>query len=245
MLDHPLAWIAASLAAYAIATSLTWAISLEPGRFAMLPGWSRRRRVAAHGPALSLLARVGYFLGIPALAIALRVGRPSHWGLALPPSNWSIGVAAAVTVGTAALLLAGRLWLDRCADRPIALSFAPPNRTIVGEAIFEGLLAEAHWAFFRAGTLAVGLSNTTFAVFLSLGLLALEAWSNPWLRASFDDVHAATRLSLPAALAVMSTVVFLVTGSAPACFVAHVCVALGLASISEGASRALSATATG
>jgi hypothetical protein len=135
-------------------------------------------------------------------------------------------VAAVISALIAATLALGSIWLDRSAKRALPNGPFVPRLDVAAYVVVLAFLREAHWAFFRTGTLGVGLQNTTLAVFIAVGLLALEAWSNPRNRAAFDDVRASRDLAQSAGLAVVSAMVFLVTGSTPACLVAHVLVAL-------------------
>ncbi len=236
MLGSPLVWIAASMAAYALVTNVAWAAKLEPQRFSSLQRWAGLLPPSYSASALQV-AHIAYFFGFPLLALGMRVGRPVHWGLALPPSPRSAMLAVAVAVAGIAIIGGGDLWLDRAAgrDRPIGPVAVPAN--VLAALALAALLSEAHWAFFRTGPLSIGLRNTTLAVFLSLGLVALESWSNPWRRAAFDDVRDCRSLALTAGLAVQSAAVYLVTWSSVMCLATHLAAVCVLASLSPRGER--------
>ncbi|MFQ5460466.1 MAG: hypothetical protein ACE5EL_06695, partial [Anaerolineae bacterium] len=108
------------------------------------------------------------------------------------------------------------------------------DRQAAGALALETGALEAHWAFFRAAVLTVGLSDTGAAVFIALGLLALEAWSDPRRRAAIRDPIAAHRLAVQGCAAIMSGLVFLATGSTPVCMVAHLALRSGLLTAGVG-----------
>ncbi len=233
MLNSPLVWIAATLTVYAAATNLSWAAANEPERLVGLRSLLERVNQRVSPEYAKIIARACYYLGIPSMAVVLHVTRPSHMGLVTPPSVASLILALAIVAATAAVLAGGRFWLDRAARRAPRMTLRPLAPATLGWLALGALFREAHWAFFRAGPLSAGLDSATVAVFLGLGLLALEAWSNPWHRTAFDDVLASHELAEGAALALMSALVFLSTGSSPVCLVAHVTVACFMESLAR------------
>ncbi len=208
-----LIWLVGSVALFAVGSNVAW--SLERPGGPPRP-WLRRPWTD--------LVRAAYCVGIPALAIALKV--PAASGMGLPrqidgvwsdggPNPWPrdlltvLGLAAL----TAGLIVFGRVWRARARGDALSPRFvALPAETLIGLAE-RGLLQESHWAFYRAGLIASGLASRDLAVFLSLLVLAMEAWSSPALRLAEDPTGAAERFSQQIILATLSAALFLATGS--------------------------------
>jgi hypothetical protein len=224
-----LAWITAALLLYAVVVNGLWLLRHGPRRYATWLDPIESSHAATLGRGL-------YLLGIPVLAVALRVPGLSAPVLGLPApgvldqprdvllqaigrgSLWSLGLAAAV----GAAVVAGDLWYRRSMARPARLTRGRLTPAGLGVLALGALCLEAHWAFFRAGLLSLGLQNQTLAVYLALALLGLEAWINPATRAALGDPEALAPRTRTAALAILSGSVFLATGSSLASLLAHV-----------------------
>jgi hypothetical protein len=217
-LFHPAVWVALLLAGRAIAAHHAWLYDhgLEP------PGAVARLRASANAAAA---LRVAYLAGPLVLAVALRVGDARDLGLVRPPASF-----APLIVGlTAAAAIAGsRLWFEHVTDYRLPRSAPGKDTDYWGRVALQALALEAHWALFRAGTLSIGFAEMTLAVYLALGLLALEGWSDPARRLDLVDPEAAVGLARGAAFAIVSAVTFILTGSLAACILAHLAAAIPL-----------------
>jgi hypothetical protein len=228
-------WLAASLLMAALWTNLAWLFSpwAEAGRLphdseslaerivVQLANW-HFARVLFQG------LRLLYYVGLPFAAL--------FWGydavisrffglqrLVLPTSgapgqrasinanwlDWGHDIGWTAVLGLASwgvLLTAG--WVRR---RAVSDSDGPPpgSRASGGETLREALYHEIHWAFYRnAPIVTLGLYWGTW---MGLTLAALEALANPvWRRGLRNPARAATLL-LRAAMAVVSSLLFLRT----------------------------------
>lgn len=209
-----LLWLTASVALYALASNLAWAWRAQAqGRRAVLlrPPWTR-------------LARVGFLLGLPALALWRKVpGTLEGMGLTVEAGAdlwlagrlhwaWSLLLVLGLAAGAAGIWGFGRAWHARARGEalgPEAARLGLPRLLFLSE---EALLQESHWAFYRAGLLASGLISRDLAVFVSLLVLALEAWASPFLRQASPRLETLERHGQNLALATLSATVYLSTG---------------------------------
>ncbi len=231
---HVLAWLAVSMMLYAAATNLAWA-----ARSGTTPGWWPAWAASARAEAVAF---AGYMLGVPVLAVWMRVPglHAANLGLPMPdapPGSAGDGIAwasvAAVAAGSVAawaMVAGGRWWYHVHADGARRLAFRMPEPALAGHLALAALWQEAHWAFFRAGALSLGLGgHRTAGVFLALGLLGIEAWMNPATRAAIHDVDALAERARHASLAVLSALLFVLTGNTLACLAGHLITGLALA----------------
>lgn len=220
---NPLLWLVAWVGAYAVVTNVLWSIDHRPATAieAAIVG-------VADDPGRALVARALLLSAPLILAAALRLAEPAELGLVRPVSALSVGAAVIIAAVTAGTLVVAH-------DRFVHAARLPPRapagleKALAGRLLLIALALELWWAFARGAVLVVGLANTVLAVFLALGLLGLQAWSNPARRAALLDPEACPAVSRGAALAVASAMVFLATGSLAACVAAHVAVRLTLA----------------
>lgn len=208
-----LIWLVGSVALFAVGSNVAWSLDRPGGP---PRPWLRRPWTD--------LVRAAYCVGIPALAIALKV--PAASGMGLPrqidgvwtdggPHAWPLDLLTVLGLAamTAGLIVFGRVWRARARGDALSPRFVSlPAATLIGLAE-RGLLQESHWAFYRAGLIASGLASRDLAVFLSLLVLAMEAWSSPALRLAEDPNGAAERFSQQIILATLSASLFLATGS--------------------------------
>ena len=177
----------------------------------------RRRGPVPEGWSEAL--RWAYLIVPFVVAVRLRLGEPGDLGLRLPgwpEALFALGLVGVVVAATAAT---GRLFERASGSRRTPSPGL--GRHELGLLALKSLAVEAHWAFIRSAPLSIGLDSVGLAVMLGLGLLALEAWSDPERRMAFHEPKQALWMSRGAALAVLSAAVFLATGSTPACMGAH------------------------
>ena len=232
MLNQALIWTLVSIIIYAIARNID---ALEHEASAGDRGQARSGLLAwFRSPLGRMTLRYAFLFGIPFVAIMLRI--PSYQDLGFPVENLDIGSEGGFLSGwkasaegpswsrsillgfgtallVSALVVANRLWLAAArgwAGRP---QFRLPDSSRVLAELESSFLDEMHWAFYRAGILSIGLRNQGLAVFIALGFLALEAWSDPKTRKDFHKADASQAISQKAALALLSALVFLQTGS--------------------------------
>jgi len=232
MIPGVLIWMAALLVANAAVVNGVWMLRHAPSAY--LRGLERYDT-----PLWASLARGAYLLGVPVIAVALRapglradtLGLPVVDALGWPADLAPAAADLAVTLGLAGLVFgavwAGRVWFRRALAQPVVLALRRPASASMGPIALEALLLEAHWAFFRAGLLSLGLENATLALFAGPGLLGFEAWLNPATRAAHRDAEATLRCVPVAALAILSTWVFVATGSSVWCLAGHLVASTG------------------
>lgn len=223
LLLQPLLWIGISIAIHALATN---ALLLTDGA---PPRWQRE------------LARALYCLGIPLLALGLRVlDGPADLGL-VAPTRPMISLAALLIVGAGAA--SAILLVERAgAGLPPAGRPGFPPAEPLAWASWHALLQETHWAFFRAAALSLALpaaiaGSLGLRMAIALGLLALEAATSPTLRHAMHDASTARPHARAAALAVASALLFTLTGSSLVAFLAHLLVLTLLAAYGALESR--------
>lgn len=206
VLGSPIAWLAASLAAYAAATNAAWHL-VETAPRRLPPPIARR--------ALSW----AYLAGVPALALALRVPEsPAQLGLVLPARPAAAAVLAVAVGALAALLVRGAAW-----EGPLAAAAgrrAPGDARAIAEAVAAAAGHALHASFVRSAVLSAGIglgagpTGGAPAMLATLALLAIEALLDPWTR------HAVLAPGRPpahrvrsAAMAAADAAAFALTGS--------------------------------
>jgi hypothetical protein len=221
---RPIVWVCGTVALRILAVHWLWhwehRRSSPPGLAGLLLEIARR-------PAARIAARAAYLVGPFLLAAALRVAEPRDLGLVAPASGARFFVAILGSAAVCAVLVVQhRRWARE--GYAIAVPLAahrvdPAGFLTAGVGAF---LLEAHWAFVRSGPLATGLANPALAVYCAVGLLALQSWSDPRLRAELVEPEAATGLAPAAILAILSAGTFLLTQSSLACLAIHLGVAV-------------------
>jgi hypothetical protein len=248
-------WLGGSLLLAGLWTNLAWLFSpwTEPGRspddseslaeriVIQLANW---RFAPAFLQTLRLLYYVvlpfaalfwGYdavvrrFLGLQQLVLPSSAAMVDDASVSANWLDWShdIGWAAVLGLGSWGLLLAGG-WIRR---RALADTDGPPlaGRASGWEALREALYHEIHWAFYRnAPIVALGLYWGTW---VGLALAALEALANPAWRKGLGTQGRTGTLLLRAALAVISSLLFLRTQNLWLAVLLHWGVTTGLRSL--------------
>lgn len=229
LLLNPLVWSLGALLLYALATNLDWLLRNEPSA---LGSWSSRLESWSTEATRRELLRLLFLLGLPLLALALRIPSAAQVGLPRPPAadlnrfdprNWQAagqlpwfqdaGIVLALAILSLGMLVLGRAWRAAAEGRASRPSWLRPDREKLGNGALDVVAREAHWALMRAGILSIGLANQSLAVFLSLVLIGLEAWTNPEIRAAADKADSLSTAGQHAVLAIASGLVFLYTGS--------------------------------
>jgi len=162
--------------------------------------------------ALYELLRLGYYVGMPFLALYL--GWIDLRSVGLGWLDWADGVRYAIVILLAAWLLLIIIWLPylrvtaNIYARPSALQSFPRR-------IVEMIYMQAHWAFYRAAAIiflnGVIADSYYWGSVLSLGLVLLEAFANPQIRQQLLRVGEADRIVWNAGQAVLNTLGFLGT----------------------------------
>ena len=155
-------------------------------------------------------AIVARFLGLQHLPLpAIGATAKSAESISADWSAWATDLGWAVLLGTGTI---GLLLLARFTDRQAL----PRTDSEIGEGkpsgpttAREALYHELHWAFYRNAPIVV--SGTYWGTWLGLALVALEALSNPAWRRGLRESSQAWSLLAQAALAVLSSVLFLRT----------------------------------
>jgi hypothetical protein len=214
----PLAlWIGGSLLVYAIVANALWFFrnSLRPqpvrwlaqaGRFAFylvvpylaLGGWPRQP-----------------YQGLLSLEDMGLVGLSEHW----PVARWLEAAGIGLGWGGLALVLLALAWVSaNRRDGCTWVVFSPSRWWTV---LVGVLYLEVHWAFYR-GALVVMLDDLYVAAFLGWVLVYLEWSLDPFWRQGWRLESRAAQRWLHAALALVTTVLFLLTRNLWVCLVVHV-----------------------
>lgn len=172
---------------------------------------------------MPLLTGAGSFafnIGLPYAALLLGSLDPHLAGLSGLDWLHSLGVGAVFASATAALL-----WLDRVYLHLTVPSLSPAETTHEAPALATLWLVafqQAHWAFYRsAAIILLGAYNGAFA---GLALVIIEWVLNPAWRAGWMKQQRVFAFDL--ALALTSTILFLMTGNLWVCALVHIVVAL-------------------
>ena len=185
-----LIWLVGSVTLYAIGNNIAWSLDQ--------PGSPAGRWLQRPWPGL---ARAAFFVGVPALALGLRVPSASDMGLPQQVSGgwsdggplawpWDLLVVLILAVLAAGLTVFGRVWRARAVGDTLSPEWSRLSTATLFALVERALLQESHWAFYRACLIASSLASRDLAVFLSLLVLALEAWSSPALRLAANPVRA-------------------------------------------------------
>lgn len=176
-------------------------------------------------------AVVGRLLGLQPFEVPIPGGQAASSAIAAHWFDWAydVGWAAAVGCGAWVLLALGWWAYERAmtaAGEGEPLARANSSSWVLWR---EAAYHEVHWAFYRnAPLLAVG---TYWGVWLGLALVALEAALNPaWLRGLADPQQAPGQL-MRGALAVASSVLFLLTENLWLALVIHWGMSWGLTAL--------------
>lgn len=227
---HPLTWAALWIAVYALASIVQASLhERAPGN--AFEAWVWR---TMHDPPRAMVLRTAYLVAPLVLASLLRIAEPAELGLVAPAGQRAVLLAAGLACAVVAALVGGGRRYARLSEGAPPPG-AQPDRRVAATVALEGVSLEAYWAFVRGAVLSVGLGNTTLAVFLALGLLALQSWTNPARRADFLEPDEAAGLGHGAGLALLSAAAFLAAGSLVVCVLVHWGAALALEALGMGA----------
>jgi hypothetical protein len=227
-------WLSGSLLLAALWANLAW--FFRQPRAGAIDGFVTRLVTWRLAPGLLQLLRLLYYVGIPFAALLWGhdavVGRLlglQQFELPVPGSeevsvgiaanwlDWALDAGWTVTVGVGAWgLLALGWWAYRRAVVVGQAMVATGEADGVSEAddsgwvfLREAAYHEAHWAFYRnTPILAAGMY---WGVWIGLALVTLEAALNPAWRRGLADPQRAPGQLVRAALAVVSSVSFLLT----------------------------------
>lgn len=212
----PLVWIGISIALKVLVAHLAWWLrpvsqGLPGQTTAAYQGWCL-------WPLAAGLVRLAYYLGIPYTALILGVLPASTMGLVVPgqEADWLWWLF--LGFGALLILILGWVHFLRATDQlsaPLPGPFADQMRTLVspwgwGVLVREVVYLQAHWGFYR-GALIWFLSDAYWGSWLSLALVGLEAWANPATRSALNRPGQGQASLLTASLAVITTVVFILT----------------------------------
>lgn len=159
------------------------------------------------------VARLLYYVGVPFLA--LYSGLIDLRAMGLGSFDWADGTRWTIILILAGWVLLLVIWLPylrATADVP-----APPSMRghTLSRRIVEMIYMQAHWAFYRAAAIVLltGAVPDPFywGTVLGLGLILVEAFADPRVRAQLTRVGEADVLIWNAAQAVINGIGFLVT----------------------------------
>ncbi len=234
--SYPLSlWIAASILVYVLASVVAWYFrQARPGLLgravAALQAWRWRGWPGE-------ILRFGYYIGPPYAALLLGAASPRLLGLSGLDWAQSSGLGATLGSGACVLLLLGWWQYARATRRlaqpgegPLAAEVAALARPWgVGVLLIEVVYLEAHWAFYRAGTIL--LLGDYAGVFLGCAIAILEMLSRPQLCSRLRQPGQADGFLLTASLAFVVTILFLLTHNLWVCAIVHGGLTMGILSL--------------
>ncbi|MBS1252670.1 MAG: hypothetical protein MAG451_01711 [Anaerolineales bacterium] len=205
-----LLWLAGSALLCVGVTNAAWASRDVVRRVS----WALTASIAAG------VARFAFYVGIPYAALLAGIVTLTSLGLGPAPSRGVLNQGALVA-GGAVILMGAVGWRYR--REVIALGDAPgpllgPVRQVAGRPwswvwlLITVIHQQVHWAFYRALPLLI-LDDRYAGGFVGLGLVLLEAYADPRVRRDLADPGEAEFLLLSASLAVVTTVLFVLTGT--------------------------------
>ena len=174
-------------------------------------------------------AVIGRFLGLKPLVLPNQIEGGQDALLSAAWSAWAYDLGSAATIGVGAGLL---LFLAALARRRALTGMGSdrtgPSRSPLLNAR-ETLYHEAHWAFYRnAPIVALG---PYWGPWTGLALAGIEALLNPHWRTSLNSPGSAWQAMSQAALAVVSTLLFLQTQNVWLALLAHWGIACALGTV--------------
>jgi len=252
--DEGWLWLSGSLLVAALWANLAW--FFRQPRSGATGDFAARLIAWRFSPSLLQLLRLLYYIGVPFAALLwghdALVGRllglqpfelPTSNGeasgadIALNWLDWAhdAGWAAALGVGAWGALTLG-WWAYRRAVAAAAVTTSE-GETVTGVnssgwvLLREAVYHEIHWAFYRnAPILAVG---AYWGVWIGLALVTVEATLNPAWHSGLADPQQAPGQLLRGALAVLSSVLFLLTQNLWLALVLHWGVSWGMAALAR------------
>ncbi len=251
-------WLAGSWLLAVLWANLSWGLSRPrtgaAGRFATrLISSAARLSSWRFSRWLLQFFRLLYYIGLPLAALllghdALVERHLGLWGSAAMSAtsaerwaDWtrSLGWAVALGVGSWTLLALGwwtyRRALGAAREDTVLFQHRPSGWACLREALYH----EVHWAFYRNAFVVVGEAQawgTYWGAWAGLALAGLEATLNPGWRTGLDDPRRAPVQLMRGALAVVSSVLFLLTQNLWLAIAVHWGVSWGLSALVQGRS---------
>ena len=213
--------LGASILVYTFLSNVAWRNrNPHAGRWGRFATWTQTSRLAR---VASELLRWGYYLGVPWAILML--GYTTARALGIWNLDWVGHLAEFVALAIGSILVLIWIWRPYTRlEHPHAIDESGWNGA---RHLIEILYQEAHWAFYRCGPI-LWLDNIYAGSFFGLGLVLLEGWSSANVRASTSDVTRADAPLWSGSLAIVSTVVFIVTQNTWYCLMIHLLLDVGL-----------------
>ena len=215
--------ISVSITVYALTANLAWTNRNRkppPGRLGRFWTWAT---TAWFPRAVGELARWVYYLVFPCATLML--GYNTVRALGVWHLNWQEHLTSLLALSIGAVIVFIWVWQPYArTEHPHAIDESGWNRA---RHALEVFYQEAHWAFYRSGPV-LWLGDFYWGSFFGLGLTLLEGGSNPFVRASAEDVTRADAPLWSGSLAIVSTIVFIFTQNSWYCLLVHLLLDLGL-----------------
>lgn len=160
------------------------------------------------------LARFGFYLGLPFLALYLGWVDVRAMGLNWRLIDWAEGMRWAIVILLAGWLLLMVIWLPYL--RATTNVYAPPNSNLsFARRLVELIYMQAHWAFYRAAAIILLTGIIPDALYwgsaLGFALICLEAFTNPRIRQHLARLGEADSIVWSFGQAILNTLTFIVT----------------------------------
>lgn len=193
------------------------------GRLGRFVKWWQTRWL---GRGVSELARWIYYLAFPWATLML--GYSTMRALGVWGMDW---LAPALQFGAlilGAVVVIVWVWQPYArAEHPHALDESGWNWA---RHLIEILYQEAHWAFYRCGPI-LWLNDFYWGSFFGLLLVLIEGWSNPTVRGNVRDITRADAPLWSGSIAIISTIVFILTQNTWYCLLVHLILDQGVRGI--------------
>lgn len=222
LLESSRGWNAAFLAIFSITVYIAAANFASRISRAKNSRLAEQLRRAGQQPALRVLfelVRMGYYLGLPFVALTLGWINLRAMGLNLQLLDWAEGMRWAIVLLLAAWLLLMAIWLPYLRATSDVLA-EPETQYTFPRRLVELVYMQAHWAFYRAaaivfltGIVSPGAVPDVFywGTVVGFGLTAFEAFAAPQLRERLTRTGAADGVIWNFSQAVLNALGFVVT----------------------------------
>jgi hypothetical protein len=158
--------------------------------------------LAAHLSSLQPFLAVGVDVAIPYAAVIAGVVGLEELGVRGQDVSRTLSTGMVASLGMLAVIGVGGWWCQR------AMDFRPGEREDM--ALLRAIGQQAHWAFYRAGALAVFYPS--IGIFVGSGLVIAEWLADPAWRAQWAHHTTAWRPTRDLAILLVSSLLFLLTG---------------------------------
>lgn len=213
-----------SIAIYTLGANLAWVArrhwTMRSGRLGRVTLRLSTSRVAR---VIGEITRWLYYLAFPWATLML--GYTTTRALGIWRMDWLAGIVpvALLALGAGAVMV----WVWRPYARTVHPHAIDETGWNWARQIVEAFYQQAHWAFYRSAPI-LWLGDGYWGTVFGLGLILIEGWSNPSVRAHVEEITRADAPLWSAGLAIVSALVFILTQNTWYCLIVHLILVLVL-----------------